>query len=272
MNNVAIIGREEAVLSVISRAAADPAVDVDKLERLLAMQERIMGVQAKAAYDADMASLQSGMPSISKDAKIIVGGAVRANYASFENIVSTIRPMLDQYGFSVTFKTSFAGESLHVLGRISHRAGHSEETTIALPFDTSGSKNDVQAIGSSISYGKRYALCMLLNIATGGEDDDGHAAAPKVNEKDIYGAACRHMAAVWRNVRSIEAIKSYIAEEDYRAAALCWYELDEDTMRDLWLATTKGGVFSTAEREAIKLKCAAYAAEVKADLARTAAQ
>lgn len=268
MKLVTIEARESAVLSVISRAASDPAVDVDKLERLLAMQERIMATQAKAAYDADMASLQSGMPSITKDAKIIVGGTVRANYASFENIVSTIRPMLEQYGFSVTFKTSFAGETLHVLGRISHRAGHAEETTIALPFDNSGSKNDVQAIGSSISYGKRYALCMLLNIATGGEDDDGHAATPKVSERDIYGAACRHMAAVLRNFPSIDAIKAYLAEEDYRAAALCWYELDEDTMRDLWLATTKGGVFTTAEREALKTKCAAYAADVKAELAR----
>ncbi len=275
MNNIAVIEqqatREDAVMAVISRAASDPAVDIDKLERLLSMQERLQASQALAAYNADMASLQAHMPSITKDAKIIVAGTVRATYASFENIVSTIRPMLDDYGFSVTFKTTFEGELLCVLGRISHRAGHSEETVIKLPFDTSGSKNDVQAIGSSVSYGKRYALCMLLNIATGGEDDDGAAAAPKVDEKDLYGQFRRHMDAVWANFPSIEAIKEYIAQEDYRAAALCWCELDEDTQRALWLATTKGGVFTTAERAAIKDKCAQFAGEVKAELQRSKA-
>jgi hypothetical protein len=49
-----------------------------------------------------------------------------------------------------------------------------------LPFDNSGSKNTVQAIGSSVSYGKRYVLCMLLNISTGGEDNDGNGAPSAV--------------------------------------------------------------------------------------------
>src|SRR5690606_9193784 len=56
------------------------------------------------------------------------------------------------------------------------RDGHSEETTIFLPADTSGSKNSVQAVGSSTSYGKRYTASALLNITTRGEDDDGRAA------------------------------------------------------------------------------------------------
>ena len=254
------VSRESAVLSVITRAASDPSVDIEKLERLLAMQERIAQSQAQALYNADMAAMQARMPSISKDAKIVVSGQVRATYASFENIVSTIRPLLEQYGFSVTFKTSFVNETLHVLGRISHRAGHSEETTIQLPFDSSGSKNDVQAIGSSVSYGKRYALCMLLNIATGGEDDDGNSAQ-RVNERDIYGAARRHMDAVMHHSDSIGMIKNHLNEQDYRGAAMLWCEFDEDTQRALWLAYTKGGVFTTAERAAIKDKCSQYFSE-----------
>lgn len=275
MSNVAVIDhqvtREDAVLAVISRAATDPNVDIDKMERLLAMQERITAGQSLAAYNSDMAAMQSRMPTISKDAKIIVKGELRSTYASFENIVDTIRPLLEEYGFSVTFKTSFVNGVLHVLGRISHRGGHSEETTIALPFDNTGSKNEVQAIGSSVSYGKRYALCMLLNITTRGEDDDGAAAAPKVDDKDLYAQFRRHMDAVWNNVGSVEAIKEYIAQEDYRAAALCWYELGEEVQRALWVATSKGGVFTTEEREALKSKCVKFAEEVKAELNRSKA-
>jgi hypothetical protein len=42
-----------------------------------------------------------------------------------------------------------------------------------MPIDTSGSKTSVQGIGSTVSYGKRYTLCALLNISTG-DDTDGH--------------------------------------------------------------------------------------------------
>ena len=60
-----------------------------------------------------------------------------------------------------------------VTGVLGHRDGHSEESTIPLPHDSSGSKNAVQAVGSSTSYGKRYTATLLLNIRTKGEDDDG---------------------------------------------------------------------------------------------------
>ena len=46
-------------------------------------------------------------------------------------------------------------------------------------MDSTGSKNNVRAIGSSISYGKRYAASALLNITTRGEDDDGKAGGAK---------------------------------------------------------------------------------------------
>ena len=68
---------------------------------------------------------------------------------------------------------------------LSHREGHSEETTLTLDADKSGSKNAVQAVGSSISYGQRYAAVALLNITTRGMDDDGENASDK--RKRGYG-------------------------------------------------------------------------------------
>jgi hypothetical protein len=52
-----------------------------------------------------------------------------------------------------------------------------------LPHDSTGSKNAVQAVGSSTSYGKRYTACALLNITSRGEDDDGETAAKKPEEE-----------------------------------------------------------------------------------------
>jgi hypothetical protein len=50
---------------------------------------------------------------------------------------------------------------------------------MVLPHDSSGSKNAVQAIGSTTSYGRRYAASMLLNIVTRGEDDDAVSYRPQ---------------------------------------------------------------------------------------------
>lgn len=78
-------------------------------------------------------------------------------------------------------------DRIEVTGVLSHREGHFEETMLSLPMDTTGSKNNVQAIGSSISYAKRYTAGALLNITSRGEDDDGTAAgaAPVISEEQL---------------------------------------------------------------------------------------
>jgi hypothetical protein len=59
-----------------------------------------------------------------------------------------------------------------------HSAGHREETTLLLPVDTGPGRSTVQAVGSSVTYGKRYVMCALLNITTGdAPDDDGQGPA-----------------------------------------------------------------------------------------------
>jgi hypothetical protein len=60
-----------AIISVIERAASDPNVDVDKMERLLQMQERIMSVQAKAEHAAAKTAAMSEMPAIPKRGRVI---------------------------------------------------------------------------------------------------------------------------------------------------------------------------------------------------------
>lgn len=61
-----------ALMQVISRAASDPAVDVDKLERLLGMYERIKAQGARAAYTAALATMQPLLPVINERGRIEV--------------------------------------------------------------------------------------------------------------------------------------------------------------------------------------------------------
>jgi hypothetical protein len=170
---------ENSLLAVISRAAADPKTDVDKLERLLGMAERIEARHAKAAYFAALAEMQDELPIIAERGEIKIGGDNKPGqkYALWEDINKAIKPIMKAHGFAISFRTGLVENKITVTGVLSHRGGHSEETTIHLPSDTSGSKNAVQAVGSSTSYGKRYVTAALLNLTSGDErDDDGHTA------------------------------------------------------------------------------------------------
>lgn len=167
-----------ALMSVIERAALNPNVDIDKMERLLEMQERVMARQAKAAYTTALAAMQPDLPIIGEKGKILNGNKqVQSTYALWEDINEAIKPVLAKHGFALSFRTDMPDGKVSVTGILAHSEGHSEETTITLPIDGSGSKNNVQGVGSSVSYGKRYAAGALLNLTSRGEDDDGRKAA-----------------------------------------------------------------------------------------------
>lgn len=172
------VDQSTAIIQVIERAASNPDVDIDKMERLLQMQERIMGHKAKAAYTDALAQAQLELPEITKHGEIKnKAGGVQSKYALWEDINEAIKPVLARHGFSLSFRFPKPEPgSVAVTGVLSHREGHAEETTITLPVDTSGSKNPVQAVASSTSYGKRYTAGALLNLTARGEDDDGFAA------------------------------------------------------------------------------------------------
>lgn len=173
-----------AIIQVIERAALNPEVDIDKMERLLAMQERIVARNAEAAYASAFADMQPELPEIPERGK----GHGSITYAKWEDINDLIKPVLSRHGFSLSFRTgrSEAGKPT-VTAVLRHREGHSDETTLELDSDQSGSKNSVQAIGSSTSYGKRYTAQALLNLTSRGEDDDGYRAGTgeRLSEEQI---------------------------------------------------------------------------------------
>jgi len=185
-----VVSESAAIIQVIERAAMNPNVDIDKMERLLQMQERIMERNARSAYAAALSRMQEHLPVIAENGRIVVRDKVTkeviqsTGYALWEDINEAIKPVLSAHGFALSFKTGLAPDGkITVTGILSHRDGHSEETTMILPHDSTGSKNAVQAVGSSTSYGKRYTACALLNITSRGEDDDGETAAKKPEEE-----------------------------------------------------------------------------------------
>lgn len=169
---------DNSIMAVISRAATDPSCDIDKLERLMALKERMDAKGAETAFNASMAQMQIDMPTVGE------GGMNKHTgnaYATIDDINRAIKPVMQKHGFAVTFKVVHAKEGISVTGILVHAAGHREETTLLLPIDAGAGRNTVQAVGSSVTYGKRYVMCALLNITTGdAQDDDGQTAADPV--------------------------------------------------------------------------------------------
>jgi ERF superfamily len=164
-----------SILAVISRAAKDPTVDVAKLERLLAIQERLLADQRRTSYMAALARLQARLPQIAKSGNIVDrDGNVRNKYAKIEDVDVAIRPLCADEGFSFSFDSKSVPGGTEYTCAMSHRDGHTESKSLVLPLDAGAGRNAVQSAGSSLSYAKRYLLGMHLHLVTRDEDDDAN--------------------------------------------------------------------------------------------------
>lgn len=174
------------MLCLIERMALNPDLDVAKLQALLDMQERLENRQREAEFNGAFARLQAKLPRIKKngvieypanpDAKTPAGRkGSKTPYALWEDIMAAVSPLLVEEGFALTFDAPPAPDGrISIRATLIHSGGHSRSSTFGpMPLDTSGGKNNLQAAGSSDSYGKRFAVRDLLNLVYEGVDDDG---------------------------------------------------------------------------------------------------
>lgn len=163
------------LLTLISRAASDPTVDVQKWQSLLDMHERMEAHQAEREFKAALAQIQAVAPRVLRDGKIVVKGQLRSTYATFEAIDELLRPLTAEHGFSYRFTTTTApdGKNMVVTMTVAHRGGHSETATMPVPVDRNDYRSDVQNVRSSITFAKRCLVTDFFNIVTVGEDNDG---------------------------------------------------------------------------------------------------
>jgi len=168
------------ILTMIDKLLARPDVPVEKLEQMFSLHQKVQAEAARREYLAAFSALQAGLPAVARRGK----GHNDKRYARFEDVIGAVRDKLSEHGFSLSFRIHHEGSIVRITGVLGHSAGHQETTDLPLPADKSGSKNDVQAWGSAISYGKRYVALTLLGLATE-DDDDGSKAGDKPTDATL---------------------------------------------------------------------------------------
>lgn len=178
-----------SLLQIISRASSDPAVDIDKMERLMAMHERLVERDAKQAFNTAMKEAQQEMRPIAADAE---NPQTRSKYASYAALDRALRPIYTKHGFALSFDEGDTEKTDHirVLCYVSHDGGYTRTYRKDMPADGKGAKGgDVMtkthASGAADSYGSRYLLRKIFNVAVGEGDKDGNTPGDVVTSEQL---------------------------------------------------------------------------------------
>lgn len=171
-----------ALMRLIDRAATDPAFDVAKLEKLLDVKERWEAAEARKAFVQAKADFKKDAPELYKNKEVSFKGGTAYTHATLDAIANALARPLSDHGLSYSWETEQDDGVVRVSCVLTHVQGHSERVTLSAAPDTSGSKNNIQAIGSTVTYLERYTLLSALGLATMDQDDDGNGAgAPPID-------------------------------------------------------------------------------------------
>ena len=155
---------------------AKSGVDPETVGKMVDLYERVHAIQAEQAFNESMAVLQEYMdahPIPSRGRNKVTKAGATVPYPYLEDIQRGLRLPCRANGFSYTFDTETSGKAFVVVTRVHHVMGLTRETRTTLPLDESGSKNQVQGVGSTESYGMRYGLLKAFGLTRYLHDDDG---------------------------------------------------------------------------------------------------
>jgi hypothetical protein len=235
--------------SLIESAVASGA-PIDTLEKLMLLQERHEKNEARKQFYTAMQMFQGLKPELKRSSNVNFNtqkGTTNYNFCALPDIEKALKGPLSECGLSYRFSNYSEGDMIGIRCIVSHVAGHSESTEMKAPVDNSGNKNAIQGIGSTSTYLMRYTLIAAFGLTTADEDNDG-----KDNSDLPLLTLLRHNEVVRDNMQVILCIKQAMAENDYEEVAMYLDGMQEDVRNALWVAPTKGGIFTTAERAAMK--------------------
>lgn len=152
--------------------AINKDLDIEKLGKLMELQKQYNEDMARKAFFAAIGDFQATVPEIRKNKKVKFKDT-EYHFAPLSDITRQIKEACKACGLSYRWEIQDTKEEIKVTCLVTHSDGHTEKTTMTASPDVTGSKNPIQARGSSIEYLKRYTLIGALGLSTADSDVDG---------------------------------------------------------------------------------------------------
>ena len=236
MNQITAIPTDNPIMHMIERVARDPAFPLERLEKLLELRQQEQLRIAEAEWNAAMAAAQSEISTIPYDSN---NPQTRSRYASYAGMDAVVRPIYTKHGFALTFSTNTAARQDDILVICTVvRGSFARYYSIPMPADGKGARGGevmtrTHATGSAITYGRRYLLSLIFNIASAEIDDDGNLAgkvrmpapAPNVMEPRPDGTSPREAIPAMDEVMAMDDQLAQAAVNGMSALEAVWKPL-----------------------------------------------
>lgn len=236
---VTVIDRTDVAPAMSPVVAAGMAIlqqspSPETLRALLDVQREWERGEARKAFTRALVDLKRDLPAIiAKDATVdftSAKGRTHYRHATLAGVLDAVVEPMSRHGFSHSWIPSTGPGGVTVICRLTHSAGHYEETTISAPLDDSGGKNKVQGVGSTITYLQRYTLLAILGVATGDMPEPTGEPPPAPADSIDTARNLRAVEAIRKAGRTIEAAQALVGRRVPE-----WTTADLDKLR-AWLA------------------------------------
>lgn len=173
---VTAVNEETSIVSAIAELSQKENFNAETFEKLIGLQREMKADQQREAYAEAFAKFQAECPIIKKTKKVSYS-STNYDYASLDEMVYTIKPILGKHGLSFAFDTRKEDSEMVLVTTVKHCKGHQESFEFFFSaLDDGGKMNNSQRRKSAITYAKRSALENALGLVTAGEDDDARRA------------------------------------------------------------------------------------------------
>lgn len=168
--------------------AIEKGAGIETIERLVALQEKMLARQAEIEFNAALNRVQAKISRVSPD---LTNNQTNSKYASYAALDREVRPIYSPEGFSISFTEEDCPKADHVrIVAIVSKGAYTRNYRKDMPADGKGAKGgDVMtkthAAAAADSYAKRYLLKDIFNIAIGEADRDGNDLMPENQEQDL---------------------------------------------------------------------------------------
>lgn len=169
--------------------AVSQNADLDKLERLMALQERWEANEARKDFVLAMAAFKQEPLEIFKRKEVGYttkdGEFVGYKHATLSDVANVVVPAMARHDLSHRWDVKQESGRIIVTCVVTHKRGHSETVTLDGSPDSSGKKNAIQQVASTVTYLQRYTLLLATGLAAQDQLDDDGQGAGKGGETDI---------------------------------------------------------------------------------------